>query len=586
MKKKKKKKVLLGFIIVITILSSIFHLASIILYKSDESFLINFISGLFLFVFTIFFTLIILNSKKHKLSMLSIFILLFFNIFKILSNSGYLDILKLPHAYNFTNKSLVDVIKWGKKNNIEIKQDYEYSDTIPEYRIINQSIKPNELIKNQKYLTVTVSEGPNPDKDIVVPSMIGADASKVLKFILEKKLEYVTVDFIFSDKDKNSLIEQDASGSIKRNTPIKFIFSKGYEESVEDTKLIDLSGKSLIEAEFFLKQNSINYEIKRVFSKVKNNHVIKTSKEIKSVIKAGEEKPLILYVSKGKKITVPDLTKYSVEKITNWIIKNNLRLEFIEKYDDHVKKNKVLSVNYKKGDVIEQKTLVTVTVSKGKIIMQKFDSPSDFRLWAEQYHIVYEEKYEFSDSIDEGNIISFSHKLGDVVKNNDTIIMTVSKGHKTTVPNVVGLSKEDAIKKLEQSKIKYNFVYENSTKTRNTVIKQSLASGSEVAQSITITLTLSNGKKPSSNNSNSNNSSGNNQTPSCDPSKGDTLDIQAGDTGADTISMIKKQNPNHKFNFVKKSSCPNGNTTRGSVCDALDGVWKNYCDTITITVVE
>ena len=582
----KRKKTILGFIIVLTILSSIFNLASIILYQSDKSFLINFISGLFIFIFTIFFTLIILSSKKYKLSLLSILILLSFNIFRILSNSGCLDMLKLPHTENFTNKSLVEVIKWGKKNNIEIKQDYEYSDTISEYKIINQSIKPNELIKDKKSLTVTVSEGPNPNKDIVVPSMIGMDAEKVLKFILEKKLEYVTVDFIFSDKEKNSLIEQDASGSIKRNTPIKFVFSKGEEEGIEDTKLIDLRGKSLIEAEFFLKQNSINYEIARKFSKVKNNYVIKTSKEIKSIIKANSEENLILYVSKGKKITVPDLTKYSVEKITNWVIKNNLRLEFIEKYDDHVKKNKVLSVNYKKGDVIEQKTLVSVTISKGKIIMQKFDSPSDFRLWAEKYHIVYEEKFEFSDSVPEGNIISFSHKLGDVVKNNDTIIMTVSKGGKTTVPNLINLTKEEAIKKLEQAKIKFNFVYEASTKTRNTVIKQSLAAGSEVAENITITVTLSNGKKPTNNSSsNTNNSSTSNQV-TCDSSKGDYLDIQAGDTGTDTISIIKSQNPNHKFSFVKKSSCPNGNTTRGSVCEALDGVWKNYCDTITVTVVE
>ena len=582
----KKKKVFLGLMIAITILSSIFNLASIILYQSDKSFLINFISGLFVFVFVIFYTFIALNSKKYRLCIFSTFIILFFNIFRILSNSGCLDILTLPHASDLTNKSLVEVIKWGKKNNIEIKQDYEYSDTIAEYNIIGQSIQPNALIKNKKSITVTVSEGPNPNKDIVIPSMIGASADKGLKFVLDNKLENVIVDFIFSDKEKNSLIEQDTSGSIKRNTPIKFVFSMGDEESIEDTKLIDLRGKSLIEAEFFLKQNNIKYEVKRKFSKVKNNYVIKTSKEVKSIIKKDSDETLILYVSKGKKVVVPDLEKYSVEKITNWVIKNNLKLEFIEKYDDHVKKNSVLSVNYKKGDIIEQKTLITVIISKGKIIMEKFDSPSDFRIWAEKYNITYEEKYEFSDSIPEGKIISFSHKLGDVIKNNDTIIMTVSKGSKTTVPNVVNLTKEEAIKKLEQAKIKYNFVYEASTKTRNTVIKQSLASGSEVAENITITLTLSNGKKPTNNSSsNTNNASTNNQV-SCDSSKGDYLDIQAGDTGADTISIIKSQNPNHKFNFVKKASCPNGNTTRGSVCEAIDGMWTNYCDTITITVVE
>ena len=52
--------------------------------------------------------------------------------------------------------------------------------------------------------------------------------------------------------------------------------------------------------------------------------------------------------------------------------------------------------------------------------------------------------------------------------------------------------------------------------------------------------------------------------------------------------MIKQMNPNHKFSFNYVTSCPNGSIAPGSVCNGaeLDGVWKNYCNTITITIIK
>ena len=50
--------------------------------------------------------------------------------------------------------------------------------------------------------------------------------------------------------------------------------------------------------------------------------------------------------------------------------------------------------------------------------------------------------------------------------------------------------------------------------------------------------------------------------------------------------MIAQLNPNHKFSFNIVSSCPNGDKTPGTVCNQLEGVWKNYCNTISITIVN
>ena len=233
--------------------------------------------------------------------------------------------------------------------------------------------------------------------------------------------------------------------------------------------------------------------------------------------------------------------------------------------------------------------------------MLSFNSLEEFKNWANKYNINYEEKYEFNNDIEEGKVISYSHKTGDTIKNDDTIVVTISQGKKTKVPNIIGDTKSEAIKKVENAKLNYNIVYENSNEEKNKVIKQSLASGSVVAENSTITITLSNGKKPTTNsnqsksssskNNNSssntnNNSSTSNNTPSCDTSKGSELNIQTGDDGTQTKDMIAQLNPNHKFSFNIVSSCPNGDKTPGTVCNQLEGVWKNYCNTISITIVN
>ena len=56
------------------------------------------------------------------------------------------------------------------------------------------------------------------------------------------------------------------------------------------------------------------------------------------------------------------------------------------------------------------------------------------------------------------------------------------------------MSKSKAIQALEDAGLNYNFVTQNSSKAKNTVIKQSISAGSKVSSGTTITVTLSSGK--------------------------------------------------------------------------------------------
>lgn len=485
-----------------------------------------------IFVIFFLFTGISAGRKGRASTILASICLILLNGFEIVSQLNMLSPLN-PTLENFTNKSLTEVVKYAEKNDIELTQVYEYSDMIEEYKIISQNIESGTELKKAKKLTVAVSEGPNPEKEVIIPNMITWNDEAVLKFINENNLNNVEIEFIESSKLKNTVIEQEQSGNRKRSDLLKLKFSLGESSEITETKLIDLVNKKQFEAIFWLKQHAIKVEIKKEFSnKVKRGYVIKQSEKIGSIMKPNE-KTVTLTVSKGPKIKVPDLTKMSMSEITEWIIKNKLKVEFTDQYDDKIKNNKVIKANFKKGDSIEQKTLITITLSKGKLTMPKSTTVDELKNWAEKYGIPYQVEYEFDSLVEKGKIIKTSHKEGETIKNGETIIITISQGKKQKVPKLIGMKKQNIINKLKELNLKYNFVYQDNEKVEKDVaVAQSMKEGSEVAEETTITITLSTGKKKTNNNStssnnkpngeNSNNQNNNNnnegtQTPSCTP---------------------------------------------------------------------
>lgn len=540
-KRKEKKHPIVNFFLFLTLISSLAYFGiNLIIEQNNSAFFSSLISNLILVIFSILFiSICITNTNKKKGTIiLGSFFLLLFNSYGILTTLKIINIPSIGYIENFTGKSLSEVVAWTSKNNITLTQDYEYSDMVPAYSIISQNIQEGTKIKDINELKIAISEGPNPDKEIIIPNMIGWNSEKVLQYIKDNTLSNVEVEFIESDKAKDTVIEQSKSGSMKRSEEIKLTFSLGEQLDNTDIKLIDLTNKTEFEAIFYLKQNRIQYEIKRDFSnKIERGKVSKQSKKAGNMIKINnEEDKIAITISKGKSIKVPNLKKMSILDITEWVIENKLKLEFSDRYDDTIKENKVIEANYNTGDLIEQGTTIQIVISKGNLIMKDFKTLNEFREWANKYNISYEEKHEFNEEIPQGEVISYSYKKGDTIKNNDTIIVTISDGKECKVPDLIGMSKKSIINKLEALGLNYNFVYQNSNKyAKDKAIKQSISAGSKVTSGTTITITLSNGKEieyreeetnssnNSSNNNNNNQNSGDNTEetqppiPTCSP---------------------------------------------------------------------
>lgn len=575
--KKKYDPTMCNMLLIFVLLCSLGHLVGKLIIGDDV--IMNLIGSMILLLFSMAFILLGFNSgkRKKKYVILGSFLLILFFVFSL--GSSYFSINN--QVIDFSNMKLNDAIKWFEKNDIELVQTYEYSDMIDEYHVIAQDVKAGSLIKNTKSITLSISEGPNPNKMVAIPSMVGWTSEQVLDFILKNKLTNVNVSFIASEGMADTVIKQSKVGNLARNEKLEIEFSLGEGSSLEEIKLINFKKKSEFESIFYLKKNQVNYEIKYAFSSsIKKGYVIKQSIAAGKTVNIKNDK-VVITVSKGPEIKITELRGMSMSDITDWVISNKLKLEFTDQYDDSTKENHVISANYSNGDVVEEGTVIKIVVSKGKLVMPKFNNLNEFRDWVNKYNINSEEKHEFSDSVAIGNIIRFSHKEGDVIKNTDTVVVTISDGKKISVPNVVGISKDSAASKLKNAGLGYNFVYSYSDSVaKGNTIRQSISAGAGVSQGTVVTVTVSNGKKPYV--------APTPTTPSCDKSKGSALNIQYGSSGSQTVSMIKQMNPNHKFSFNYVTSCPNGSIAPGSVCNgaSLDGVWKNYCDTITVTVIK
>jgi len=566
-----------------------------VLYNKDSS-IYSIIMNLLITIFTILFVVVSITYKRNdkSLILISCIILLSYFIFGFSSTFFRQTTSLMP---NFSGKSITEVMKWANANKMVINQEYEYSDMIDEYSVISQSIPAGDKITKDNEVTVSVSEGPNPSKEIMVPNMISWDTERVIKFIKANYLSNVEVEFVQSDKAKDTVIEQSASGSLKRDDSLKLTFSYGEELESQEVVLIDFTNKSKFEVEFYMKQHQLKYSFVEEFeADIRRGYAFSQNVKAGDTAKINDTE-VIVTISKGPEIKVPDFTKYSMEEASLWAIKNKVKMNFTNQYDDTIVENHIISANYEEGEIIEQGSVVKLVISRGHLKMRKFSSLDEFYVWADQYSIDYEETHEFSDSVAAGEVISYSYKEGEIIKNKDTIVIKISDGVKIIVPNVVSLTRSEAISKLDKAGLKYYFIYKNNSATKDKVLSQSIRSGSEVSKGTTITVTLSNGKEET--NTNNNSGGNNNTTPTTDPTPQPTCNacnirasqitstLQQYTTYESAASGLKSYLqglcPGLTVNIIGKTEDGYG---PGDFIGGFEGGNTDSCSTISITLAK
>lgn len=433
----------------------------------------------------------------------------------------WFKIVKLPvqaSLPDFTNSSFYEVIEFADKHNISYDDTYEYSDNVLRNNVINQSVKPRTLLKNVKNISFSVSNGPDYGKSLILPDMSGLKTEEVIDFVSKNHLN--NVDIVFEENfevENDIILRQNVSGEIKRSDKVVFTASLGDKSKLKSVKLSNLKGKSLLFATTYFGKSAIPYELKYEFSsKVQKGMVISTSPSSGKVVTQSDK--VIITISKGKKIVVPDFSSMSFKEIMKWISRNNLIINYSETYSDDVKKGAIISSSHNKGDVVSEDTLIKLVFSKGKLKMLEFNSLDEFVKWANVNQVKYEIKNEFSDSVPKDSIIGFSLEKGKPIEKDTNIVVTVSRGKAIKVPDFSGKAKSSIADTCNNLGISCVFEYVVSDKTPDTAISQSIGAGTEIASGDSVTIEIAQKKssaktsstpKTQNNSSNTNNNNSN-----------------------------------------------------------------------------
>jgi len=170
--------------------------------------------------------------------------------------------------------------------------------------------------------------------------------------------------------------------------------------------------------------------------------------------------PITLLVSLGPKLyALPDVRGQSEDDARAALGKLPVRLTSTRQADDNAPKDSVIRTNPPAGTRVRAEQSVTIIVSSGPPILKLPDvtgSPRDDAIAKLQgMGFKVDVKEQFSDNVAQGNVISQDPSPNSQLAKGQQVTLTVSKGADfVDVPQVSGLSKDDARHALEQAGLK------------------------------------------------------------------------------------------------------------------------------------
>ena len=259
----------------------------------------------------------------------------------------------------------------------------------------------------------------------------------------------------------------------------------------------------------WLKENGINTKnviITYDFDSEYDENII-IDQNVEEGTKIKKNKVLNFTLSKGadpdELIKFPNLNTMDYDDIKKWITDNKLtNVKVNQEYNDKVEKNALVSYKLKNIEESEFKrsSNLNIVVSKGskpknQITVENFVGKSSDYLatWASQNKIEINSSLVFSNR-ETGEIVYQSVPAGESINEGDTISVSISKGQGISVPYLIGKKKSyaDNYASANDLLISYNEVYSNYDK--NTIIDQSIASGSMIGSGDTLVVTVSLGR--------------------------------------------------------------------------------------------
>lgn len=209
----------------------------------------------------------------------------------------------------------------------------------------------------------------------------------------------------------------------------------------------------------------------------------------------------VWYINSGQFTRVPALLGQTEKAAKERLSDEGLELKGVRRaYSDTVDRGKVISSDPKPGARIRGNDSVSLVLSRGPEIVTV---PDVHGVALAEARRVLEKRglepgmvtKEFSDDVSAGEVVRTEPEAGAERHADSAVALVVSKGSPVDVPDVTGLSVEDATAALDDQGLKAKVLPDrvNSPEDAGDVAEQSPDEGEEAAEGDTITLTVSKG---------------------------------------------------------------------------------------------
>lgn len=227
---------------------------------------------------------------------------------------------------NFIGLSKKYVEVWKSENKVnddQVQYEYIYSEETDENIVMKQSLNEGEVLEQDATMTITLSQGADPDKEFALADFTGKTEQEIKDWFTNNKFTNVVYEYEMNDELPESTfisMEPGAGTTVKRSDKVTVKVTPSLE-SLQIT-VPDLSNYSLENIQAWAEQNSLTLDIVEDYSdSIESGKVISISVENGAVIKKGDT--ITVTVSKGTKPEVEQTTSSASYTSNSSVSSNN-----------------------------------------------------------------------------------------------------------------------------------------------------------------------------------------------------------------------------------------------------------------------
>ncbi|MCJ1977853.1 PASTA domain-containing protein [Lactococcus paracarnosus] len=284
---------------------------------------------------------------------------------------------------DFTNKPVSKAQSWADDNQVKLEIDRVYKLDKKVNTIIKQADK-NKSIAKKKGTKLIVSLGADPKVKIKLPDFSTRSVDQARDFIKKNKLENTVIEMGYSDTvAKGGYLKQVfanaslTSDNFKREDNLTLHYSKGKEPITKNIVVPDFSSQTKDQINSWSKDKGVKVEIQEEASNtIEVGKVI--SQSVGKLEKISKADTIIIKLSAGKPILVPDYAKFTFEEASGApkelpVLAKQVYSDRVP-YGDFIGQSVAAGTQYFIKDTIPD---ITATYSLGRVYMKDLSGQTE-----------------------------------------------------------------------------------------------------------------------------------------------------------------------------------------------------------------